>query len=369
MRVEVAANVVPTLSEVREKQRVGRGQRVDTDNPDKVLKVVECVDDYYARKPVLYGTLTGRWLYGGDRDITPFEPIPGYKVLQDPEEIEAWWNGDIKLPVSGTDELDERASSYQPVDAKIFEDDEVVDLASERRKRSRKTITLDAYLFHEGRRKSKQQVFDDAFREPEDADPIDVARRVGFGAASYILDGTYSGEVRLIHMKNALRTLAGHPILVTNEAIMQRYIILQRAVAENSQDPSGDIPERTSSYLIEDLLGDKPGWQEKAACLDTPSVDFYPKRGASTKEAKEVCANCEARDECLENALARGDKFGIWGGLSERQRRVVRRVQGSGEATRQEVQALIATLRGDNAPEPENEDPLEEFDEIFAELA
>jgi WhiB family transcriptional regulator, redox-sensing transcriptional regulator len=52
---------------------------------------------------------------------------------------------------------------------------------------------------------------------------------------------------------------------------------------------------------------------------------FFPERGASTKEAKSVCHGCEVRPECLEYALRHGEKFGIWGGMSERERRRLRR--------------------------------------------
>ena len=47
--------------------------------------------------------------------------------------------------------------------------------------------------------------------------------------------------------------------------------------------------------------------------------------GGSTREAKEVCRGCVVREDCLEYALANGEKFGIWGGLSERERRKIRR--------------------------------------------
>jgi len=50
-----------------------------------------------------------------------------------------------------------------------------------------------------------------------------------------------------------------------------------------------------------------------------------PRRGASTREAKEVCRGCVVREDCLEYALANGEKFGIWGGMSERERRRIRR--------------------------------------------
>jgi len=66
-------------------------------------------------------------------------------------------------------------------------------------------------------------------------------------------------------------------------------------------------------------------WQEEANCLGVDPDLFFPERGASTREAKAVCRGCEVRGDCLEYALAHGEKFGIWGGLSERERRRVRR--------------------------------------------
>jgi WhiB family redox-sensing transcriptional regulator len=66
-------------------------------------------------------------------------------------------------------------------------------------------------------------------------------------------------------------------------------------------------------------------WQERANCLGVDPDLFFPERGASTREAKAVCRGCEVQAECLEYALAHGEKFGIWGGLSERERRRVRR--------------------------------------------
>jgi len=62
-------------------------------------------------------------------------------------------------------------------------------------------------------------------------------------------------------------------------------------------------------------------WQESANCLGVDPDLFFPERGASTREAKEVCRGCVVRGECLEYALVNGEKFGIWGGLSERERR------------------------------------------------
>ena len=66
-------------------------------------------------------------------------------------------------------------------------------------------------------------------------------------------------------------------------------------------------------------------WQEFANCLGVDPDLSFPERGASTREAKEVCRGCVVRDGCLEYALANGEEFGIWGGLSERERRPRRR--------------------------------------------
>jgi WhiB family transcriptional regulator, redox-sensing transcriptional regulator len=78
--------------------------------------------------------------------------------------------------------------------------------------------------------------------------------------------------------------------------------------------------------MVHQVEGDESGrWQERANCLGVDPDLFFPERGASTREAKGVCRGCEVREDCLEYALAHGEKFGIWGGLSERERRRVRR--------------------------------------------
>src|SRR5258707_13359605 len=66
-------------------------------------------------------------------------------------------------------------------------------------------------------------------------------------------------------------------------------------------------------------------WQERANCLGVDPDLFFPERGASTKEAKSVCGGCEVKTECLEYALRHGEEFGIWGGMSERERPRIRR--------------------------------------------
>ena len=66
-------------------------------------------------------------------------------------------------------------------------------------------------------------------------------------------------------------------------------------------------------------------WQERALCAQTDPEAFFPEKGGSTREAKRVCTSCDVRGECLEYALAHDERFGIWGGLSERERRRLKR--------------------------------------------
>ncbi len=67
--------------------------------------------------------------------------------------------------------------------------------------------------------------------------------------------------------------------------------------------------------------GEDPDWQERALCAQTDPEAFFPEKGGSTREAKKICVGCEVKDECLEYALGHDERFGIWGGLSERERR------------------------------------------------
>lgn len=67
-------------------------------------------------------------------------------------------------------------------------------------------------------------------------------------------------------------------------------------------------------------------WREAALCrqIDVGDV-FFPVAGGSTRAAKMICLDCPVRAQCLAYALERNEPFGIWGGLSERERRKVKR--------------------------------------------
>ncbi|MEG9226656.1 WhiB family transcriptional regulator [Aeromicrobium sp. Sec7.5] len=66
-------------------------------------------------------------------------------------------------------------------------------------------------------------------------------------------------------------------------------------------------------------------WQERALCAQTDPEAFFPEKGGSTREAKRVCLTCDVRSTCLDYALQHDERFGIWGGLSERERRKLKK--------------------------------------------
>ena len=70
---------------------------------------------------------------------------------------------------------------------------------------------------------------------------------------------------------------------------------------------------------------EEESWQDRALCAQTDPEAFFPEKGGSTREAKKICTGCEVKAECLEYALANDERFGIWGGLSERERRRIKR--------------------------------------------
>jgi WhiB family transcriptional regulator, redox-sensing transcriptional regulator len=69
----------------------------------------------------------------------------------------------------------------------------------------------------------------------------------------------------------------------------------------------------------------EPAWQDFALCAETDPEAFFPEKGGSTREAKRVCRGCEVKMACLDYALATDQRFGIWGGFSERERRHLKR--------------------------------------------
>lgn len=75
---------------------------------------------------------------------------------------------------------------------------------------------------------------------------------------------------------------------------------------------------------------DRPGpWIADGLCAQTDPEIFHPDKGGTTREAKAVCARCPVIDPCRDWAIRTGQRFGVWGGLSERERRTLAAEQRS----------------------------------------
>lgn len=122
---------------------------------------------------------------------------------------------------------------------------------------------------------------------------------------------------------------------------MEKSSMFDGGSAVDSETNAGDIAVNDSSSenqprplaeWADDLSGlfeaVDQDWQEQALCAQTDPEAFFPEKGGSTREAKRICRACGVRDECLEFALEHDERFGIWGGLSERERRRLKRQIG-----------------------------------------
>lgn len=69
------------------------------------------------------------------------------------------------------------------------------------------------------------------------------------------------------------------------------------------------------------LLHPPPPWVEFALCAQTDPDAFYPEGNQSPWPAQRICARCPVRGKCLDWALDTGERHGVWGGKSPRQRR------------------------------------------------
>ncbi len=109
------------------------------------------------------------------------------------------------------------------------------------------------------------------------------------------------------------------PTLTAREVVVGNT--LMRVEEARMQELAQVMPELVGDGDDEGLLG----WQERALCAQTDPEAFFPEKGGSTREAKKVCLSCDVRGDCLEYALSNDERFGIWGGLSERERRKLKK--------------------------------------------
>lgn len=87
-------------------------------------------------------------------------------------------------------------------------------------------------------------------------------------------------------------------------------------------------------------MSDPEAWRDRAACLDAEAEVFFPLSGGSTVVARAFCDRCPVRAECLEYAVDRAEPFGIWGGMSELDRRRLAHPRGLGRRPRSKAGPL-----------------------------
>lgn len=95
----------------------------------------------------------------------------------------------------------------------------------------------------------------------------------------------------------------------------------------------GELTREETQHLMLDIFdlgyeksdGESAHWQEYALCAQTDPDLFFPEKGGSTAPATSICHRCPVRDACLEYALENDIRHGIWGGMSDNDRRRITR--------------------------------------------
>lgn len=95
------------------------------------------------------------------------------------------------------------------------------------------------------------------------------------------------------------------------------------------------LPRQRNGLLKADdlivLFGLDPdaSWRGQGPCAQVDPEIFYPENGRTSKPAKKVCGGCPVRDRCLAYAIEHDERYGVWGGTSEHERRLMRRAAGT----------------------------------------
>ena len=82
-------------------------------------------------------------------------------------------------------------------------------------------------------------------------------------------------------------------------------------------------------------------WASQALCRETRPDELFV-RGAAQNRAKQLCAGCPVRTECLAEALDNAIEWGVWGGMTERERRAVLRERPNVTSWRRLLEAAQA---------------------------
>jgi WhiB family transcriptional regulator, redox-sensing transcriptional regulator len=96
------------------------------------------------------------------------------------------------------------------------------------------------------------------------------------------------------------------------------------------------MPDTTTTVIAADLLSPRcleeaaadprREWSVDALCVTSDLDIFFPPGDDPAMEARQICADCPVRGQCLAYAVAADEPFGIWGGLDTQERRTLRRL-------------------------------------------
>ncbi|MFE7630169.1 WhiB family transcriptional regulator [Kocuria sp. NPDC057446] len=159
----------------------------------------------------------------------------------------------------------------------------------------------------DARRRSMRSVPEDWYVDP--VDPRAAERHVRRSAGG--LDDQATAYLRAHEAVQNLSGAGAAPALDLLEA--------------PAADEGSDWSAVAGLYAVDEDEGEL-AWQTDALCAQTDPEAFFPEKGGSTRDAKRVCEACPVQAECLDYAMSKDEKFGIWGGLSERERRRLRRL-------------------------------------------
>ena len=96
---------------------------------------------------------------------------------------------------------------------------------------------------------------------------------------------------------------------------------------------SAAIENRPLSLMVQDIVQervegmpeDHAGWRSHAACRNADPSIFFPEKGEGTihLKAKALCRSCPVIEVCLDYAITNGERYGVWGGMSARERKKI----------------------------------------------
>lgn len=177
-------------------------------------------------------------------------------------------------------------------------------------------VIRDALMMFEGEHQSNIALYFCGY--PDDALAILADGEVGIERSVEVLDMAFVPPEAVVVEERLAEVV---PIRTRSTAIRKTGAQATKSVMRRTN--ISPVPARLPADRDRD---DTPlDWQSDALCAQTDPEAFFPEKGGSTRDAKRICNECDVRGQCLEYALSNDERFGIWGGLSERERRKLKR--------------------------------------------